>query len=149
MLAGKRAHVRAKGQVNSFDLDAYTVLGINRKQALYVARRYGVRSLSEKEAAYLTKQGIAYDPETEEGLALARAALKKCFERINGGLCSWKQSRTLQKNGFPGDLSFVAARAVLDKLAANRWRSNAGERAEWIQEAIAFEHEQGGRDDGP
>lgn len=42
--------------------------------------------------------------------------------RRERGLCTLKQARQLAKYGLDPDMPFATARAVLDRIAANRWQ---------------------------
>lgn len=144
--AARRSGVRATGDVRVFDLDDVGgILGVNAHQVRAVARRFGAKALSEKQIAWAKRSGIAVpDSPTSEQTAQIRAILNQMSKRIQAGLCTWKQKRTLEKNGLPGEVSMGVAKMMLDELAANRWRLTPARRAE----LVASVTEQGGLEDG-
>lgn len=78
------------------------------------------KSLSEKQAAILVKQGI--DP-THLPYAQARQLLIEIFDRWKGNLCSVKQASVLKRFGYETKhLSRDEAKQLIDKIAANHWR---------------------------
>ena len=78
------------------------------------------RQLSEKQRAFLCKQGVDADalPYHE-----AKQLLDEMFRRINGGLASYRQTKVLKKNGFAAPLRREEAGKILDRVAREQgWR---------------------------
>ena len=74
---------------------------------------------TEKQLAYLEKRGIP-----TQGLTFHRASelVDNEIKRINSGKCSYKQAKLLGRFGYPADLSFSEASAIIDQLAKNGWK---------------------------
>lgn len=81
------------------------------------------RPLSERQRDILRKMGV--NPE-EINYAAAKQLLHKHFERVNKGLCSYKQSKVLLKAGWTMDearkMTFREASKAIDQLAKNNWK---------------------------
>ena len=129
---GARAHVKARAQVLTFEIDRDpdAFLRVDRRVAGYKARRFGARPLSEKQLALVVKAGYQTDQSTEEGQALDRERFNAIIKRISSDLCSVKQAIVLQRAGIdPSRVAFQNARRAIDALAACRWHPPASERA--------------------
>lgn len=77
------------------------------------------KTLSEKQAAVLLKQGI--DPATMP-YSQAKQLLNEIFRRWSGSLCSYKQAKVLGKYGYDKNASRDDAKKIIDELAANGWK---------------------------
>lgn len=80
------------------------------------------KTLSEKQAAVLLKQGI--DPASMP-YSQAKQLLNEIFRRWDGSLCSFKQAQVLTKYGYNQNMSRDEAKKTIDALAANGWRKIA------------------------
>lgn len=78
------------------------------------------RTLSEKQAALLLKQGI--NPDTMS-YAQGRQVLNAMFDRWNKKLATFKQLKALSKFGYTDkEMTMEAASNLLDRLSKNGWR---------------------------
>lgn len=80
------------------------------------------RALSDKQSAFLRKQGINPD-----GIPFGQAKqlLDELFRRLNTNSASLKQAALLKKHGMPVDISRTAATRLIDAIAANHWKAPA------------------------
>lgn len=81
---------------------------------------------TDKQKAALEKQGIF--PDGVESVGKADALLKRLHKRRELGLTTPKQIRFLEGRGFRhvGTWPFEAARKLIDRIAANGWRTPRG-----------------------
>jgi len=116
-----RRGVRARARFAVFDADKdpASILGVNAYQVRALTRRFGLRPLSQKQRAVLERADVPIPNDPAE----ARAILNNLMARRKRHLCSFKQARILTKYGIGADCTFGQARALLDAIAANRWRA--------------------------
>ena len=81
-----------------------------------------MKSLTEKQRSLLAKQGINPDNLT---FSQGKQLISEIFRRWDGKLCSFKQAKVLRKYGYDAEVSFDAARNIIDALAKNGWRRQA------------------------
>ena len=115
--AARRAKVRVGAiYTTSGPLDPFKLLGVNK----YRERGWEKgKAISEKQKAWITKQGMWKDDMT---FSEARQICQGLSKRIDAGLCSVKQAGLLAKHGFPASTTFADARKIIDVLAKNRWQ---------------------------
>jgi len=116
-LAEKRKIVIAKAKFGTKDVNPFNVLDITpRREPGWFAGKMA----TPKQADALSRMGIP----NADRLTLSQASqlLDAQAKRREKGLCTYKQSLLLQKNGYPGDMSFEEARRTIDALAANGWK---------------------------
>lgn len=82
------------------------------------------RPATEGQVNALKKFGLADKDAANKSFAEASAILNHLRKRKDKGLCSYKQSKLLQKHGCDPNMSFHNAKKVIDLLAANRWQMN-------------------------
>lgn len=75
-----------------------------------------------KQAEVLQKNGINPD---SVSFSEAGQLITEIFQRREKGLCSFKQAKLLAKYGYPTDVGFTEAKAIIDRIAANGWRRAA------------------------
>jgi hypothetical protein len=75
--------------------------------------------VTAKQAAVLQRAGIAT---TGLDRGQASAIIGELHRRMEAGLCTFRQARTLLRHGFDPEVSFDEAHRQLDALAANGWR---------------------------
>lgn len=73
-------------------------------------------------AEKLARFGVDAAPSAENQ---AKALYRELSARRSGGLCTFKQARTLVKYGLNTDMSFDDAGKAIDALAGNNWRMTA------------------------
>ncbi len=127
-----RAHIKAKAQVLSFDIDRDpdAFLGVNKFQIAARAKRFGVKPLTDKARAWLEKSKMLPENwQTEEGAALAWARVAGLGERAAKDMSTPGQGRVLGRAGLPQNVPFKVASAQIDALAKANWRPSPQERA--------------------
>lgn len=120
--AARRAGVKAKAvKYGVKDIDPFAVYGVKNPAEDPWADRFGSPAASEAQLNTLTKFGM----DIPKGCTKSQASklIGVAIERKQRGLCSYKQSKQLQRRGIDAkNLSFEKARALMDAIAANGWR---------------------------
>jgi hypothetical protein len=79
---------------------------------------------SDNQVSALMRMGVEPARLTDISFSQASTMMKTLIERREKGLCSYKQSKLLKKNGLNPDVSFETAKRVIDALAGNSWQMN-------------------------
>ena len=115
----RRAKLVATARFTTQSVDPFDVLHLEPVKA----RGWdNVKSLTEKQRSLLAKQGINPDNLT---FSQGKQLISEIFRRWDGKLCSFKQAKVLRKYGYDAEVSFDAARNIIDALAKNGWRRQA------------------------
>ena len=115
----RRAKLVATARFTTQSVDPFDVLHLEPTKA----RGWdNVKSLTEKQRSLLAKQGINPDNLT---FSQGKQLISEIFRRWDGKLCSFKQAKVLRKYGYESEVSFDAARNIIDALAKNGWRRQA------------------------
>ena len=115
----RRAKLVATARFTTQSVDPFDVLHLEPTKA----RGWdNVKSLTEKQRSLLAKQGINPDNLT---FSQGKQLISEIFRRWDGKLCSFKQAKVLRKYGYESEVSFDAARSIIDALARNGWRKPA------------------------
>lgn len=80
------------------------------------------RPASEKQISALLRMGVEPLRLDDLGFSAASAMMETLVNRSKKGLCTYKQSKVMTKNGINPDVSFETARKVMDALARNNWK---------------------------
>jgi superfamily II DNA or RNA helicase len=117
--AARRARLVATARFTTQSVDPFDVLHLEPVKS----RGWdNVKSLTEKQRSLLAKQGINPDNLT---FSQGKQLISEIFRRWDGKLCSFKQAKVLRKYGYDAEVSFDAARNIIDALAKNGWRKPA------------------------
>ena len=115
----RRAKLVATARFTTQSVDPFDVLHLEPVKS----RGWdNVKSLTEKQRSLLAKQGINPDNLT---FSQGKQLISEIFRRWDGKLCSFKQAKVLRKYGYESEVSFDAARNIIDALAKNGWRRQA------------------------
>ena len=111
----RRARLVATARFTTQSVDPFDVLHLEPTKS----RGWdNVKSLTEKQRSLLAKQGINPDNLT---FSQGKQLISEIFRRWDGKLCSFKQAKVLRKYGYDAEVSFDAARNIIDALARNGW----------------------------
>ena len=82
---------------------------------------------TEAQRALLERHGIKAKQMSALSKRQASTIIGRLLKRLDDGLCTPKQARTLAKSGIDGrNVTFEEAGAIIDRIAANGWRPIPG-----------------------
>jgi hypothetical protein len=67
----------------------------------------------------LAKAGV---PTDDLSFCQASQIIDKAIDRRKKNLCTFKQSKLLAKHGFPTEVTFTEASAIIDRIAKSGWK---------------------------
>jgi hypothetical protein len=113
-MESQHMHVKAKAMWTGEEVDPFDVFGIGR-----FAHRQDSRRPTFKLIRFLTRMGVPTSAETtfEE----ARRLIVTVRNRMDRGLCTFKQAAVLREYGHPTDVSKEQATQIIDGIAAAGW----------------------------
>jgi superfamily II DNA or RNA helicase len=119
--AANRARLIARANYTTETVNAFDLLDIRpeRERGWHKGRQP-----SEKQLEVLRKNGVTNAAELS--FTHASQLIDAIFRRRDDGRCTLKQARILKRNGYDPNASFAEARQIIDRLAANGWRREAG-----------------------
>ena len=108
--------VVGKAKVSVGEIDAFSVYGLSNRGR----DTFRVLPLTEGQKEVLRKQGVPFD---RLDAWQQRELFKETVRRFKQNRCSFRQAKLLNRFGQSSDCSFDQAKAVIDRLAKNNWRS--------------------------
>jgi superfamily II DNA or RNA helicase len=112
----RRKVVVGKAKVSVGEIDAFSVYGLSTRGR----DTFRVLPLTEGQKEVLRKQGVPFD---RLDAWQQRELFKETVRRFKQNRCSFRQAKLLNRFGHASDCSFDQAKAVIDRLAKNNWRS--------------------------
>jgi superfamily II DNA or RNA helicase len=112
----RRRVVVGKAKVSVGEIDAFSVYGLSTRGR----DTFRVLPLTEGQKEVLRKQGVPFD---RLDAWQQRELFKETVRRFKQNRCSFRQAKLLNRFGQSSDCSFDQAKAVIDRLAKNNWRS--------------------------
>ena len=112
----RRRVVVGKAKVSVGEIDAFSVYGLSNRGR----DTFRVLPLTEGQKEVLRKQGVPFD---RLDAWQQRELFKETVRRLKQNRCSFRQAKLLNRFGQSSDCSFDQAKAVIDRLAKNNWRS--------------------------
>lgn len=112
----RRRVVVGKAKVSVGEIDAFSVYGLSNRGR----DTFRVLPLTEGQKEVLRKQGVPFD---RLDAWQQRELFKETVRRFKQNRCSFRQAKLLNRFGQSSDCSFDQAKAVIDRLAKNNWRS--------------------------
>lgn len=112
----RRRIVKLRGIVDVSEVEAFSVYGMSKRSQTNVF----VSPLTDGQKDLLKKQGVPFERLDEWQ---QRALFRETVQRFKTNKCSFRQAKLLQRYGYPVNVSFDEARAIIDKLAANKWKA--------------------------
>jgi superfamily II DNA or RNA helicase len=115
LLHAKQVTVAAK--YASYSVDPFAVYDILPKRE---PGWFAGKKATEKQLAFLDKAGI---PTKDVNFFRASQLIEETIKRRDKKLCTYKQARTLRRNGFDAtNMTFTDAGTLLDKIAKSGWK---------------------------
>jgi superfamily II DNA or RNA helicase len=111
----KRRVVVGKAKVQVDELDAFNVYGLSTRDH----SEFRALPLTEGQADLLRKQGVPFE---RLDSWQQRELFKETVKRFKTNKCSFRQAKLLKRYAYPTDVSFDAAAAIINELAANGWK---------------------------
>lgn len=112
----RRRVVVGKAKVSVGEIDAFSVYGLPSR----ARNTFRVLPLTEGQKEVLRKQGVPFE---RLDAWQQRELFKETVRRFKQNRCSFRQAKLLKRFGHSSDCSFDEAKAVIDRLAKNNWRS--------------------------
>jgi type I site-specific restriction endonuclease len=117
--AARRARLTARAQWEAQNIDPFDTFQIQP------ARDRGWdsgRKLSDKQLAFLMKQGI---DARNMSFAQGRQLVTELFKRFDQKLCTFKQAKLLRKHNLPPNVTMDVASKLIDAVKAAGWKRPA------------------------
>ena len=115
-LEAKKKHITAKVQYSTRTINPFDVFDM---QPVSEPGYYKGEMATDNQKSFLEKFGVDTAKLTKFEASRLVVEMK---HRLATGKCTYKQARTLQKYGYPTDVSFQEASRLIDGLAKNGWR---------------------------
>lgn len=112
----RRKIVVGKAKVSVGEIDAFSVYGLPTRGR----NTFRVLPLTEGQKDVLRKQGVPFE---RLDSWQQRELFKETVRRFKANQCSFRQAKLLKRFGHSSDCSFDEAKAIIDRLAKNNWRS--------------------------
>ena len=116
--------LQVKAQVTAKTIELF-------KQTLGVEKARTTRPITEGQCRTLIQMGMDEARVGKLTFDQASTQIDKLIQRRKNGLCSYKQARKLAEHGFDPNVSFQTAKAIMDALVQNGWRSTPELRAQF------------------
>ena len=116
--------LQVKAQVTAKTIELF-------KHTLGVEKARTTRPITDGQYRTLIQMGMDESRVGKLTFDQASTQIDKLIQRRKNGLCSYKQARKLAEHGFDPNVSFQAAKAIMDALVQNGWRSTPELRAQF------------------
>jgi len=121
--AARRARLTARAQWAAQNVDPFDMFQIQPARA----RGWDAgRKLTEKQLAFLAKQGI---DASNIPYAQGRQLINEIYRRWDAKLCTFKQAKLLRKFNLPSNVTMDVARQLIDAVASSGWKRPANAEA--------------------
>jgi superfamily II DNA or RNA helicase len=114
--ARKRAQVAVKAKFQSARIDPFALWDILPKRE---PGWFKGKKPTQKQLDFLAKAGV---PTDDLSFCQASQIIDKAIDRRKKNLCTFKQSKLLAKHGFPTEVTFTEASAIIDRIAKSGWK---------------------------
>lgn len=119
LAAEKRKQVKATAKFSTKAINPFDIFDIVPKRE---PGWHKGRKPTPNQSNALVKFGVDADTVSKLSFCQASQMMTTLVERRKKNLCSVKQAKILGKYGYSTDSTFDEARAIIDALAANRWK---------------------------
>ena len=111
----RRRVVKVRGIVEVNEVSPFDVYEMPRR----AEPAFRALPLTDGQKDVLRKQGVPFE---RLDAWQQRELFRETVKRFKQNKCSFRQAKLLQRYGYSADCSFDQARAIIDRLAANKWK---------------------------
>jgi superfamily II DNA or RNA helicase len=113
----RRKLIKVRGIVDVKEISPFDVYEMPRRNE----PSFRALPLTDGQKDVLRKQGVPFE---RLDSWQQRELFRETVKRFKQNKCSYRQAKLLQRYGYSADCSFDEARAIIDRLAANKWKQD-------------------------
>jgi superfamily II DNA or RNA helicase len=113
----RRKLIKVRGIVDVKEISPFDVYEMPRRSE----PSFRALPLTDGQKDVLRKQGVPFE---RLDSWQQRELFRETVKRFKQNKCSYRQAKLLQRYGYSADCSFDEARAIIDRLAANKWKQD-------------------------